>query len=44
MEFSKSEVLVVESTEKRAQETSLLELDALQLAAVGGGSADVHFG
>ena len=44
MEFSKNEVMVMERTEQLAVEGSVTELDSLQLALVGGGSADVHFG
>ena len=44
MELSKIEISNVERAENDAAKSLVIELDALQLALVGGGSADVHFG
>lgn len=44
MEFTKNEVEIVQLAEKDVAERAMLELLHLQLAAVGGGAGDVHWG
>ena len=44
MEISKTEIASVERAENDAAKDVLVELSAVHLALVGGGSADVHFG
>lgn len=44
MEITRSEVAIIAHTEKDASQLAVSELTALELALVGGGSADVHFG
>lgn len=43
MEFSKTEALIIERAARESLE-AITELEETQLALIGGGSADVHFG